>query len=67
MKTNGGSRRHPLTSTIISELLSIGTIADPYVDFPIEDLGVVAQVLRAMLGEIEAEIATRRETWGGRA
>jgi hypothetical protein len=66
MKTNGGSQRLPLTLTIINELLSIGTIADPYVDFPIEDLVVVAQVLRAVLGEIETEIAVRRE-WGGRA
>jgi len=64
MKTNGGSRRLPLTLMIIDKLLSIGTIADPYVDFPIEDLGVVAQVLRAVLGEIETEIAVRRE-WGG--
>jgi hypothetical protein len=66
MKTNGGSRPLPLTLTIINELLSIGTIADPYIDFPIEDLAVVAQVLRAVLGEIETEIAVRRER-GGRA
>ncbi len=58
--------RRALTSTIISELFAIGTVAEPDADFPIEYLGEIAQVMRLTLGEIEAAIEVRRETCGGR-